>query len=487
MNDMRQRRGAVYIRVSDDKWKSVRDRGMHGDHISSVAQQTEGEAAIRELGATLVGVYDDNDRGASRHSVARGEARPGWQRLREDIRLGAVNLVVMVEASRGDRQLDEWAKFLAECRQTGTLIHILQDETTYDVTKMHDWRTLVMQGVDSEIEADKISLRIRRATRRMRESGRPLGAIAHGYKSVYDTQTGKLLGREINEDGSAVQVREIYRMWLDGHSQRSIQRHMETARGLKLTYYAIGKMLRNPVYIGKIHGEDGQMINAQWPALISEEDWGRAQARMRTIEPGSRPARVRHLLSYLAVCDRCGAQLGVRQKGVYYGCIIGGCSFMRRAWMDEYVSARVCVWWARPETREALRRRASRTNDAVAAAEAQLEKLEQRRAELGADLSDPDIPAGITREALRSVGSQIRDLQARIDAMSSPTEIVPMLQGDSLEEVRGEWDRMGREGMVAAQREIVRATLEEVRLVPRGRGRRTGFDPKFIIAPYRQI
>ncbi len=115
--------------------------------------------------------------------------RPGYQRLLAGIDADKLDVVVLWEASRGDRKLATWAQFLDACRERGTGIYITSHGRLYDMANGRDWRNLAEDGVDSGYESEKTSIRIQRAVAAKMQAGEPFGHIAYGYLRVYDPRT----------------------------------------------------------------------------------------------------------------------------------------------------------------------------------------------------------------------------------------------------------------------------------------------------------
>ena len=115
----------------------------------------------------------------------------------DDIAHARLDVLVLWECSRGDRDLPTWAGLLATCRKQGILIRITTHGRTYDVSNPRDWRTLAEDGVDSAYESEKLSLRTRRGVATAAAAGRPpMGKAPYGYRRTYDQGTGKLAGQE---------------------------------------------------------------------------------------------------------------------------------------------------------------------------------------------------------------------------------------------------------------------------------------------------
>ncbi|WP_250279885.1 recombinase family protein [Frankia sp. Cppng1_Ct_nod] len=142
---------AIYARRSADDEKRGRSVGE---------QETAGRADCTAHRWSIKDVYCDDGYGASRFS---GKQRNEWARLLEDLSAGQFDLLWIWETSRGDRELERWARLLNVCRSRGVLIHVYTHGRTYDVGNARDWRALAEDGVDNAYESEKISLRVRRS------------------------------------------------------------------------------------------------------------------------------------------------------------------------------------------------------------------------------------------------------------------------------------------------------------------------------------
>lgn len=296
---------AIYDRVSKDKRRDA--RSVDEQEAANITHCDRYGWAVKE-------VFTDNDRSASR--FAR-KARPDWQRLVEALGDGRFEVLVLWEPSRGDRELEMWARLLNTCRREGVLIHITSHDRTYDVRKPRDWRTLAEDGVDSAYESEKVSERIRRGTRARAAEGRPHGRPLYGYKRVYDTSTGQLIG-QVPDPAEAAVVREIADMVLRGISLQQIarvlnDRGLPSPRGALWRASPIKKLIVNPSYLGHRMYYGSKVKSPEWfPSILSEHDHYLCVAKLMSPERGEvRPSAIRHLLSGLAICGVCGGKVKV--------------------------------------------------------------------------------------------------------------------------------------------------------------------------------
>ncbi|HVX31691.1 MAG TPA: recombinase family protein [Solirubrobacterales bacterium] len=147
-------------------------------------------------------------------------------------------------------------------------------------------------------------------------------------------------------------VRRIFRDYVAGHSMSRIARDLSdarvrTKRGAAWRQAQISKIVRNPVYVGKV-GHRGELFDGTHEAILEAGLWERAAQLVAATppRPGRPPRGRRHLFSGgLLRCGRCGAAMvsrSCRQGGYeYYECAGGpeGCEAgsVRRNPLDDAV------------------------------------------------------------------------------------------------------------------------------------------------------
>src|SRR5688572_13876924 len=161
-------RAVIYTRVSSDP----------NDTGRSVEQQ---EAECRQVcareGWTMVKVFSDNDRSASRH--ARKD-RPGYTQVKQFLDSGGADVLVLWEGSRAQRDLRDYLKLRDLCAERGVSYNY--SGRTYDLTRTDDRFSTGLDALLAEREADVTRDRVLRGVRANMASGRPYGRLLYGYR-----------------------------------------------------------------------------------------------------------------------------------------------------------------------------------------------------------------------------------------------------------------------------------------------------------------
>lgn len=454
-----------YSRQSRDSTKSIDD------------QANDNRAAAAAEGWQVVAEYAD---GTSASRFAK-RVRDSWQQVLADIDRRAFDVLILWESSRGDRTPETWFAFLSLCRARGVLIHVTSHERTYDMRKRRDWRTLAEEGIDSADESEKISLRVLRGLASSAADGRPWGRCPEGYRRVYDPQTGKLAGQEIDPDRAPI-IREIIERVARNEPILSIVNDLNAAgirpvRAARWYPARIRDIAVNPAYRAvRVHND--AEYPAVWPAIVDDVTWFAAQRVLSDPRRRmTRPGRQVHLLSYLATCGVCEEQRAGEglppspMNATYsmYRCQFNGCVGIVRHRVDDHVRDVVIGVLSRPDWHDALRQ---------AGDDADREVVEAREAaaRLRAELDGWRRSAArgeTTPESLAVVESglsaRIRAADQRARVAGVPPSVLAMLTpGD---DVRERWEA----ATVPARREVIR-TLCTVRIFRSTTAGRAPFD-----------
>lgn len=340
---------AVYDRVSK---ASVRDRRRSIDQ-----QHVENTDACQEFSYTIGERYSDPNISASRYTQ---KVRENWERLLADLMAGKFQVLVLWEASRGDRKLREWLGLLEECAKRGVLIHITSNHRTYDPSDDTDWGILVDEGKQSELESRRTSKRAKRDTSSSAIAGRPHGKVPYGYARVYDPDTGALVEQREHPEQAEI-VREITRKVSESVSICSIvrdlnERGIPAPKGGRWPRESVHRVASNVTYIAKREWYDGELIDGDWAQLVDEATFYAAQRVLTDpSRKSTRPGSQKWLLSYLVRCDVCGegmraAPPRVKPKaGAYYNCHQNKCVTISLPWLDAAITDAVCRRLAMPD------------------------------------------------------------------------------------------------------------------------------------------
>jgi DNA invertase Pin-like site-specific DNA recombinase len=474
-------RAVIYTRVSQDS--TGRGRSVE-------EQLAECERVCVDNGWTVAAVHSDNDRSASRYAK---KARPGWDGVKHTISAGDADVLVVWESSRATRDLAEYARLTELCRANN--VRLCTGGRVVDFDEPGDVLGADIQAAVDRNESDRTSKRIRRATARNAERGRPHGKIPYGYRRVYDTTSGELLSQEPHPEQSAVVIDAATRL-LAGESARSVCRDLND-RGVPIPRprvdgdgvrvdkgWQLGqltRLLRNPLYAGlRVHR--GEVVgDADWPALIDRASWERLQAVLG--DPSRRTGRsspdIVHLLAGVARCGVCGGPCvhtrnggftdragRVRPLRTIYACRYKHCVARTAPDLEAFVTEVVLERLSRPDALP-VDDSEGRTTEAVA----RVRELRSRLDEAVAAFTAGDLSAMVLGRIEADLVPSIAEAEraARYVGMSP---VVGSLLGTG--DVRTGWDEL----TVEQRRNVVRSLLT-VTILPAGRGRRS-FDPDTV-------
>lgn len=307
---------AIYIRVSSD------DQARRGYSLGE--QEERCRALAYELGAREVATYTDGGESGSKLD------RPGLTSLREALRAGLHDLVVVLDPDRLARNLSLQLALHDEFRHAGVALEFVN----LDWEDTPDGRLfLQMRGAIAEYEREKIRMRTYAGRRRKaRQGGLPCGPVdAYGYR--YDREGKRLLPDPVQAD----RVRELFRWAAYGEPQlfpdgvpgpgriAAVLNRLgiPAARGAAWHANTVRQILRNRRYVGELvtfrtaleRGRrrptpaDEQIVVAV-PALVDRSTFEQAAANLaasgRRAQGGP---RYPYLLSGLLRCGLCGRAL----------------------------------------------------------------------------------------------------------------------------------------------------------------------------------
>lgn len=504
----------IYARVSKDKRKRmIRERASVGQQVG------DARADVDELGnhegrpILIKEVYDhDNDVSASRHST---KVREDWPRFVRDVERGHINFVVLWESSRGSRESVEWLQFLALCRSLAVPIRVVTHGHTYDVRIPRDWKTLADEGLDSEMESAKTSLRVKRDKKEGRKIGRPDGPLCYGHKREYDPDTGDLLRQVAEPDESRVVI-EIFERFVRGESLTAIMRDLNSRvdlpvgdpqrvprqrRGAKWSTEALRRTLTNPAHIGKRRDpHSSELLSAQWPPLSEELPilyWAAQRVINERSSANFTPGKAKHLLSRIMICGVCGATIAqhrIKNRPRYHcsgldagGAATGksGCVSVRQDWVDDYITDMVVHRLSQPD----LLSQAVVQDDAVVIiAQAEADALRATLDEAYEGYKRKILTLDQYAERKLELTSQIEAAEAAARNIGIP----PILR--TFTGMLGASDRATAEALVremwagfpvSGQRDVVRALFSELTLNNGVKGSRQ-FDPDRVGHEWRR-
>jgi hypothetical protein len=363
------------------------------------------------------------------------------------------------------------------------LVHIVTHRRTYDPRVSRDWRSLAEDGIDSAVESEKTSERVRRAVAALAVEGTPTGRIPYGYQRRYDPITRKLVKQEPDPDEAPI-VREIIGRVARGDAVSVITadlnaRGVRASEGGQWTRGMVRKVAGSPTYVARrVHR--GQVYDGKWPALVSETEWAAARRvlgdRARTT---TRPGRARWLLSYLAQCSVCETRLQTHParsgRHACYACPHGHTTVNMDA-LDAVVIDAVVTRLADPA--EVAELMAADDAAAVAAGEEAV-ALRARLADHYDEAADGKLSAAGLAAVEARLLTRIEDADQRAQVAAVPMQLRELVAvgDDRKDAVLDRWTALP----LSSQRGILRELFARLAVAPLGRvGRRGDSDPEVV-------
>jgi len=288
-------RAAVYVRVSTE------DQARHG---YSLAEQKEA-CRLRALSLGAKSILEFADEGISGATLDR----PGLEKLRDDVRSGRVDLVIVRDPDRLSRKLSHQLLLTEEIEKAGARLEFLD----FDWQNTPDGRLFyAIRGAIAEYEKEKIRERMTRGkTQKARQGGIPIGFYCYGY--VYDPETGRVRLHEVE----SLVVKEMYKWFteedvgVNGVAKRLNDRGVPTRKGKIWHKQVVKQILTNPVCKGAWRYKN---LYIPVPAIVDEATWCKAREKMREARRlWAGKGRQEYLLSGIITCADCGCTM----TGVY--------------------------------------------------------------------------------------------------------------------------------------------------------------------------
>ncbi len=284
---MADKKAALYIRVSTD---AQREEGY-----SIEAQEEMLIAYCISRGIANYEVYIDG--GFSGSNINR----PRLSELILDIEAGKISHVIVYKLDRLSRSQKD-TLFLIEDVLNPNGVSFVSLNENMDTGTPIGRAMLGIMSAFAQLERETIKERTRMGMKERVKSGlwRGGGKTPFGYD--YDSEKGILVP---NEDAET--VREMYRLYLDGHSMMSVAKRV----GLKYERMA-EQILRRKTNCGYLI-YNGNEYKGKHEPIVSEETYNRA---IRMMEERSRVRYAeKNLLAGLIYCGVCGAKMRYQKWG----------------------------------------------------------------------------------------------------------------------------------------------------------------------------
>ena len=317
-----QRRGValVYVRQS---------RHKEGERtVSPEVQEQQCRALPSVAGCYDIEVFKDLDL-----SGGKLKGRKGFLALVERIKAGRIDVVAAYDQSRAFRNTSDALDFYSLMERRSD-IQVVFVHGRFDRTPAGEFTYTTLAAAHA-MERRMTGEKIRDAYRYATQRGLMVGQVPGGYIRNAD-------GTVSIDEAVAPTIRRIFEMYATGRfTARDIARRFNAesvpklprSRGAAWHWHSISEILRNVAYGGMAFSESrrrgghGELIPANWPALVGESTWkaARAVSERRYGHGGRRDARGRlgYAFAGLLRCS-CGEKLHgagkTRRNRLYYAC-----------------------------------------------------------------------------------------------------------------------------------------------------------------------
>jgi len=458
-------RAAIYTRVSSDPKLTNR---------SVEEQEAECRALCERQGWPVVRVFVDNDLSASRFAH---KDRPAYAELADFLRGRRADVLVLWEASRAQRDLEDYVRLRNLCAEHQVLYSY--SGKLYDLTRTDDRFTTGLDALLAERESSVTRDRVLRAFRANAAAGKPHGKLLYGYIRKYDDR-GEFV-EQVEHPEQADVVREASRRVSEGEACRSVAldfnaRGILAPKGGTWDLTQIRRLATNPAYVGlRVH--QGVIAGpAAWPAIVDGDTHRLCVDRMSDPRRKSqRDSSLKHLLSGAAKCGVCGGFMRVQKNRTHFAYLCKDAFHVsvKTTHIEELVTAVVIARMSRPDILELLRPAA--TGDEAAQAE---EELKKKRQELEA-FYDRAGDGGISAAGMARIEARMLPQIAELERLAHPTQIHPLLREMAGPNAAEAWESFS----IGTQRQIVES-LMTIRVHPTQQGART-FDPNRVEIKWR--
>ncbi|MFT4106220.1 MAG: recombinase family protein [Lacrimispora sp.] len=287
-------KGACYVRVSTDNQLEN----------YSIEEQTDRlKAYCKAKDITIVKFYTDG--GYSGGNINR----PALQQLLSDVENKSLDAVIVYKLDRLSRSQKD-TLMLIEDKFLANSVDFISINENFDTSTPFGRAMIGILSVFAQLEKDQITERFT-----MGRIGRAKSGYFHGggyAPTGYDYIEGNLV---IN-DYEALQVKELFQRFANGHTVHDCWKYMSkkyaAKHGAWKSETLIRNVLKNQIYIGKVKFKNAIYQGNHTP-IISDDLFNEVQEIFRTSRKDMdsfkrSPFKASTLLSSLVYCGKCGAK-----------------------------------------------------------------------------------------------------------------------------------------------------------------------------------
>lgn len=459
-------RAAIYARISLD---------AEGDGKGVKRQIADCRKLADDLGWKVVDEYVDND-----ISAYSGKRRPGYERMLDDMRAGALDGVVIYNHDRLTRQPIEFEQFYAIASKAGILLRSVTGDTDLGTDD-----GLFIGRLYAAVAAKESGAKSRRQKRKNVEraqAGLPHGGSRRPFGFENDRITHK-------SDDVAI-IRHLVERYLAGESCLSLARWLDaegvrTVAGVRWKSNVVRQVITNPRTAG-LRTLRGEIVGpAVWEPIISPTVRDQVIALHESNKATGRRSPHRYLLSGLLRCSLCGGILysqsrqSIRRYVCQSGPDHGGCGKITIVAppVEQLLSDAVIYRLDTPELADALDGR-GRADDINASLMESLSADREQLEQLAIAHGNRQISMSEWLAARKPIQPRIRAAERQLRRATNSTQLAGLVgQGTALAH---QWAGLN----LVRQAAIVGAVLDHAAIQPGVRGVRA-VDPQRVTPVWR--
>lgn len=290
---------ALYPRVS------TQEQALNGHSIDEQIERME--KYCESMGWSPIKIYTD-----AGFSGANTD-RPALSRMINDIRQGKIKKVLVYKLDRLSRSQKDTLMLIEDVFLANGCDFVSMSEN-FDTSTPFGRAMIGILAVFAQLEREQIKERMS-----MGKDARAKTGVWHGgiCPFGYTYQNGKL----IVSDFEAMQVRELFKLYLDGMPLRAIAREFAKKGYTATDQKNYRRIIANRIYIGYIKHKD-QWIKGQHEPIIDEATFFEANRILEKSKQEFEQLGIKTgihaqstLLGGLLWCSQCGARYGKCQSG----------------------------------------------------------------------------------------------------------------------------------------------------------------------------
>ncbi|MFC2038765.1 recombinase family protein [Chloroflexota bacterium] len=310
------KRAVGYLRVSTSKQAGER-------HSSLETQESHFKEYCLRNQLDEVATFTDVVTG-------RRDDRKEYRRMLDFARDGKADVIVVQFLDRFGRNPREILRKYWELEELGVKVEATDEDIKEELVLLI---RAGMAGAESRRTSERVRANMGKAVSKGVHAARP----PFGLKPVREINDGKVdTSWELDPEESPV-VKEMYRLSVEDNlgykaiGDRLTDMGYRGRQGKPFTAYTVQRVLNNPAIMGKlIYGRRPRKGNPEmelveipsfFPAIITEEEWGKLQERLsiRRETPRGRAQASEYLLSGIVKCGHCGGPMVGKAGGSHKG------------------------------------------------------------------------------------------------------------------------------------------------------------------------